>query len=92
MEKVKLGIIGCGIAAQSLHWPALQKLKDEFEITIICNHTEKKAQDFSKLLGGVPYVLSYNKIINRDRHLFICHPPCKGVKGDKGTGYLPLPA
>lgn len=65
MKPIKLGIIGCGIAAQSLHWPALQKLKDEFEITAICNHTEKKAQDFSKMLGGVPYVLDYHHLLQR---------------------------
>jgi len=65
MKPVKLGIIGCGIAVQSLHWPALQKLKDEFEITAICNHTEKKAKDFSKILGGVPYVLDYHDLLQR---------------------------
>jgi predicted dehydrogenase len=65
MKPVKLGIIGCGIAAQSLHWPALQKLKDEFEITAICNHTEKKAKDFSKILGGVSYVLDYHDLLQR---------------------------
>jgi hypothetical protein len=52
MKKVKLGIIGCGIAAQSLHWPALQKLKDEFEITTICNHTKKKPKIFLKCWVG----------------------------------------
>ena len=65
MKPIKLGIIGCGIAAQSLHWPALQKLKDKFEITAICNHTEKKAKDFSKMLGGVPYVLDYHHLLQR---------------------------
>ena len=65
MKPVKLGIIGCGIAAQSLHWPALQKLKDEFEITAICNHTENKAKDFSKILGGVSYVLDYQDLLQR---------------------------
>lgn len=67
METVKLGIIGCGIAAQTLHWPALQKLSDEFEIAAVCNHTEQKAKDFSKMLGGVPYYLDYNELLkNRD--------------------------
>ena len=65
MKKIKLGIIGCGIAAQGLHWPVLQELKDKFEITAICNHTEKKAQDFSKMLGGVPYVLDYHHLLQR---------------------------
>ena len=65
MKPIKLGIIGCGIAAQSLHWPVLQKLKGKFEITAICNHTEKKAKDFSKILGGVPYVLDYHDLLQR---------------------------
>jgi len=63
MERVKLGIIGCGIAARELHLPALQKLNDQFEITVVCNHTEPKARSFSELIGGVPYVLDYRELI-----------------------------
>lgn len=65
MKPIKLGIIGCGIAARELHWPALRKLKDMFEITVVCNHTEPKARDFSKMLGNVPYVLDYRELIKR---------------------------
>ena len=65
MKVVKLGMIGCGIAAQRIHWPVLQKLKDKFEITAICNHTEKKAKDFSKILGRVPYFLDYHDLLQR---------------------------
>ncbi len=65
--KVKLGIIGTGIAAQDLHLPALQNLKDKFEIAMVCNHTEQKAKEFSKLVGGVPYVLDYHELLkNRE--------------------------
>jgi predicted dehydrogenase len=78
MKLIKLGIIGCGIAAQSLHWPVLQELKDKFEITAICNHTEKnsklqlfviilkkKPKIFLKCWGGVPYVLDYHDLLQR---------------------------
>jgi predicted dehydrogenase len=65
MRKVKLGIIGCGLAARELHLPALEKLSDRFEITALCNHTEKKAMGLSKLLGGVPYVLDYKELLSR---------------------------
>ncbi len=61
---VKLGIIGTGIAARDLHLPALEKLKDKFEIVCVCNHTEKKAKEFSKLVGGVPYYLSYKDLLS----------------------------
>jgi len=63
MTPVKLGIIGCGIAARKLHYPALQKLKDKFEVTMICNHTEPKAKSFADLLGGVNYVLDYHELL-----------------------------
>ena len=63
---VKLGVIGCGIAARDLHYPALLKLTDKFEITVVCNHTEAKARDFAQLIGGVPYVLDYHELLNRD--------------------------
>ncbi|OGS38737.1 MAG: hypothetical protein A2551_04605 [Elusimicrobia bacterium RIFOXYD2_FULL_34_30] len=65
MKKVKLGIIGCGIAAKKLHLTALNRLKDKFEITALCNHTEKKAKEFSKLVGGAPYVLDYKELLKR---------------------------
>lgn len=64
MKKIKLGIIGCGIAAKELHLPAIKKLSNKFEITAVCNHTEKKAVEFSKLLDNVPYYLNYTDLLN----------------------------
>lgn len=63
MKPIKLGFIGCGIAARELHWPALQKLKDQFQITAVCNNTEKKAREFSELVGGVSYMLDYKELL-----------------------------
>lgn len=65
MQPVRLGIIGCGIAARELHWPALNKLRHQFEITVVCNHTEPKAREFASLVGGVPYVLDYRDVLER---------------------------
>ncbi len=64
MKKVNLGIIGCGIAANEIHYPALQKLQDKFEIGMVCNHTEPKAKKFAHKVGDVPYVLEYQKLLN----------------------------
>jgi predicted dehydrogenase len=54
MAQVKLGIIGCGIAARTLHWPTLQKLRGEYAVSAVCSHTEEKAKEFAQMLGGVP--------------------------------------
>lgn len=64
MNKVNLGIIGCGIAANEIHYPALQKLQDKYQIGMVCNHTEPKAKKFAQKVGGVPYVLDYQKLLN----------------------------
>jgi predicted dehydrogenase len=65
MEKIKLGIIGCGIAAKKLHYPALRELKEKFEIVAVSNHTEPKAKEFSSMNGGVPYYLDYKDLLDR---------------------------
>ncbi|HEX3074043.1 MAG TPA: Gfo/Idh/MocA family oxidoreductase [Ignavibacteriales bacterium] len=64
MKKINLGIIGTGLAARHLHYPALQKLSDKFEIALVCNHTEPKVKSFSKLTGGTPYTLNYMDVLN----------------------------
>jgi len=65
MPPIKLGIIGCGIATRELHFPALKKLADKFEITVVCNHTEPKAKSFAEMAGNVPYVLDYHELLKR---------------------------
>ena len=65
MNPIKLGIIGCGIATRELHFPALKKLTDKFDITVVCNHTEPKAKSFAEMAGGVSYVLDYHELLQR---------------------------
>jgi len=61
--KIGLGIIGTGIAARELHLPALERLRDKFEIVCVCNHTEQKAREFSALVGNVPFYLDYRDLL-----------------------------
>lgn len=62
MDPVRLGIIGTGLAANRLHWPALEKMKDRFDLVQVCNHSEGKAREFSSLTGA-PYVLDYKELL-----------------------------
>ncbi len=66
MAPIRLGIIGCGIAGHRLHLPALKQLTDQFQITVVCNHTEPKAKSFAEEVGGVPYMLDYNDLLARE--------------------------
>jgi predicted dehydrogenase len=53
---LRIGIIGTGIAARELHWPALRTMPDRFEIVALCNRTREKAQEFATLIGQAPRI------------------------------------
>ncbi len=63
LKAVRLGIIGCGIAAREIHLPVLTAMKDKFKIVMVCNHTGEKAAEFAKLAGDVPYTLNYRELL-----------------------------
>jgi len=67
LDKIRLGIIGTGFALDRLHFPALQKLKNEFEIAAVCNKTIDKAQGFAgKInLSGENVYDDYKKMLER---------------------------
>lgn len=51
---IALGVIGAGLAARNLHWPALQHLRDRFQIVAVCNRSPEKAESFAAMVGGNP--------------------------------------
>lgn len=53
-KKLRLGVIGTGLAWQRLHWPALETLQDKFEIAAVCNRTVSKAAGVASELGLAP--------------------------------------
>jgi len=44
VRKLKVGIIGVGMAFERLHYPAYQKLTDRYEIAALCDLDREKAQ------------------------------------------------
>ena len=64
MRRLRLGIIGTGIATRDLHWPALRRLQDRFEIVALCNRTRSKAESFAELVGGNPSITTdYHELL-----------------------------
>ncbi len=66
MPPLRLGIIGLGLAARDLHWPALSALSRKFRVAVVCNHTIPKARSFAKLAGGVPWTQDYRAVLESD--------------------------
>ncbi|MCX8132270.1 MAG: Gfo/Idh/MocA family oxidoreductase [Clostridia bacterium] len=47
MDKIRLGVIGTGLAWERLHYPAIQELGDKYEIVALANRTVEDAQNFA---------------------------------------------
>ena len=45
--KIKIGVIGAGMAWEKLHYPAVSELSDRFEIGAVCDRTKADAQAFA---------------------------------------------
>ncbi|WP_066635977.1 Gfo/Idh/MocA family protein [Desulfolucanica intricata] len=67
MKKIRLGIIGTGMALEKLHYPALQQLSDKYEIAALCDIKREKALAWAnrlKLNPGNVYT-DYKEIARR---------------------------
>lgn len=51
MRRVRLGVIGTGMAWERLHYPAFQQLEDEYEVVAVCDITRDKAVEWANRLG-----------------------------------------
>lgn len=51
MKKLRVGIIGTGMALEKLHYPAYQELADKYEIAALCDIDRSKAESWAERLG-----------------------------------------
>ena len=67
-RRVRLGIVGTGLAVEKLHWPALAQLTDRFEVVAFANDTREPAEKFARE-AGLPmdgYHADYHALLRRD--------------------------
>ncbi|MGE5557048.1 MAG: Gfo/Idh/MocA family protein [Bacillota bacterium] len=50
-EKLRVGVIGTGMAFERLHYPAFVKLADKYEIAAVCDPDRFKAEKWANKLG-----------------------------------------
>lgn len=68
VKKLRMGIIGMGMAFERLHYPAFQKLSAKYEIVAVCDPEIHRAEKWKNRLGlkkGDIYG-DYHEIIKRD--------------------------
>lgn len=51
MKQLNVGIVGTGMAFERLHWPAYQKLTDQYKIVALCDDDLEKARGWAQKLG-----------------------------------------
>jgi predicted dehydrogenase len=59
MDRIKIGIIGLGMAWERLHAPAFARLSDKFEITAVCDKDMNKAREVAAWIN-LPVEAAYD--------------------------------
>jgi predicted dehydrogenase len=62
MRRIRVGVIGCGEAAQLLHLPALVQLSDRFEVTAVCDVSPTVLNGVGDLWGIDRRVSDYREL------------------------------
>lgn len=70
VHKLRVGIIGVGMAFERLHYPAYQKLQDKYEIVALCDPNSARAEKWCQPLGLKPE----DVYTNQQSHY--CGPHC----------------
>ena len=72
MEKVKIGVIGCGAIAQVQHLPNLMALQDLFEVSVVCDLSQKTADYVAERFRVPKAVTNYWDLLNEDVDASLC--------------------
>lgn len=65
---IRLGIIGTGLAVEKLHWPALKRMPERFEIAAFCDIDRSHAEHFASYSGASMenFTTDYQQLLARD--------------------------
>lgn len=77
MNKVKVGLVGCGFVAQKRHIPAFKKLRKNVTISAVCDLNEDLAKEVARRFG-IPHVYKNlsNMLSKEDLDIVdVCTPP-----------------
>lgn len=68
MKRLRVGIIGAGMAFERLHYPAYQEMPDKYQIVAVCDENREKADYWAGKLGigGGGAYTDYRDMCRRD--------------------------
>jgi predicted dehydrogenase len=62
-ERLKVGVIGCGVIAQVMHLPHLRELDDRFELKALCDISEPTARACAERYGEPKVFTSWEEML-----------------------------
>jgi predicted dehydrogenase len=65
MQKIRIGIIGCGDIAQIMHLPFLTELKDLFDVRVVCDVLPDVTECVAETFHIPDYCNEYTDVIAR---------------------------
>ena len=68
MHRIRLGVIGTGLAWERLHWPALQRLQDRYEVVAVADIDASRAHRAAEGIGlsADRVYTDYREMLRRD--------------------------
>ena len=68
MKKIKLAIVGTGLAALELHGPVLRRLTDRFVVVAVCSRNLENAHAFAASLAIGPIIYTdFEALLRNDQ-------------------------
>ena len=74
MERVRIGVVGCGDIAQIQHLPFLTELAEEYEVAAVCDISPSLAKYVADWFHVPRYVTDYRQLLDSDVDaVLLCH-------------------
>lgn len=72
--RLRIGIVGCGEAAQVLHLPALDQLADRFSVEAVCDIDETVRREVAREWGVPHHFADYREMMNVVDAILVANP------------------
>jgi predicted dehydrogenase len=66
-QRLRVGVVGCGVIAQVMHLPHLTELEDEYEVAAVCDIATRLAEACARRFGVARAVSDWQELV--DMHL-----------------------
>lgn len=65
-ERVRVGIVGCGLIAQVMHLPYLRELSDRFETVAVCDLSADRVEAVGEMFGVPERTTDWHELVDLD--------------------------